>query len=92
MAIGVYFSPASMNKEQYEETLDRLDKAGQGSPRGRLYHACFGEGSNLMVFDIWDTQENFEKFGETLMPILAQLHIDAGQPDVMQVQNIITGS
>ena len=92
MALGVYFAPKSMNKQQYEDVLSELAKAGQAAPPGRLYHACFGEGDNLMVFDIYDSQENFEKFGQTLMPILEKAQIDIGHPDVMPIQNIIKGS
>ena len=42
-----------------------------------------------MVFDIWDSQADFEKFGETLRPILASIPLDPGQPDIMPVINII---
>ena len=71
MAVGIYFSPPSMNAQRYEETLKQLEQAGQGSPRGRLYHTAFGPPDHLMVFDIWDSQENFDAFGGTLMPILS---------------------
>ncbi|HLF71401.1 MAG TPA: hypothetical protein VI759_04550 [Dehalococcoidia bacterium] len=91
MALGVYFHPAKLNRQQYDQSISALEKAGHGSPPGRMYHACFGEGDNLMVFEIWDTQENFAKFGTVLMPILAQVPIDPGQPDVMPIQNIIVG-
>ena len=89
MAIGVYFHPASMNKAQYDEVIQRLEQAGRGSPKGRQYHSCFGEGNHLMVFDIWDTQADFEKFGETLRPILASVSLDPGAPDIMPIVNII---
>ena len=91
MAIGAYFSPVSMNVAQYEDVLKRLEAAGQGAPKGRLYHSSFGPDDHLMVFDIWDTQENFEAFGGVLMPILAQVGIDPGQPDVMPIHKIIKG-
>jgi hypothetical protein len=91
MAVGIYFSPPSMSAQQYEETLKQLEQAGQGSPRGRLYHTAFGPSDHLMVFDIWDSQESFDAFGGTLMPILSQLGIDPGQPDIMPVHKIIQG-
>ena len=92
MAVGVYFHPSKMNKAQYDEAMRKLDKAGQAAPKGRLYHSCFGEGDHLMVFDIWDTRESFQKFGETLMPILASIPLDPGQPDIMPVVNIVKPS
>lgn len=52
MAIGVYFNPPSLSAKQYDETLKRLEAAGAGSPRGRAYHVCFGQESQLQVFDV----------------------------------------
>ena len=89
MALGFYFAPASMTSEKYDETIRRLRKAGAHHPAGRTYHACFGAADKLAVFDVWTSQEAFEKFGQTLMPILAELGVDAGQPSVMEVHNVI---
>jgi hypothetical protein len=91
MAIGIYFRPASMNAEQYDEVIRRLDAAGAGKPPGRSYHVCFGTGDQLQVFDIWDSQEAFDRFGATLMPILQELRLDPGQPMPEPVHNVITG-
>jgi hypothetical protein len=43
------------------------------------------------VFDVWESEESFDAFGQTLMPILAELGIDPGQPQVSEVHNIIQG-
>jgi len=89
MAIGVYFSPAAMSAEKYGECIGLLRKAGAGHPVGRSYHAAFGPKDKLMVFDVWSSQAAFDKFGKTLMPILQQLGIDAGQPTVMPMHKVI---
>ena len=73
MALGVYFSPKSMNTQQCDTCIRKLEAAGAGKPAGRLYHACFGGGDKLAVFDVWDSQQSFDRFGETLMPILKEL-------------------
>ena len=91
MAIGVYVAPVSMNKAQYDACMQKLTEAGQAAPKGRTYHSAFGEGDHLMVFDVWDSQADFEAFGATLMPILASLSIDPGQPDIMEIVNIVQG-
>ena len=72
MAIGIYFAPTSMTVAQYDEIVQRLKKAGAGHPKGRRYHACFGDADKLQVFDVWDSQATFDKFGQTLMPILEE--------------------
>ena len=89
MAIGIYFAPAAMSVEKYDECVKRLRKAGAGNPPGRSYHASFGSKDKLMVFDVWTSQAAFDKFGKTLIPILQQLGIDPGQPSVMPVHNVI---
>lgn len=89
MAIAVYFNPEGMDATKYEDVLRRLDEAGAGSPAGRLHHSSFGPADRLMVYDIWESQETFDVFGQTLMPILAELGVDPGTPDVMPVHKII---
>ena len=89
MAIAIYFHPESMSAAQYDEVIKRLDAAGQGKPKGRTHHSSFGSDDHVMVYDVWDSQEDFDAFGQTLMPILAEVGLDAGQPDVMPVHNVI---
>jgi len=90
MAIGVYFSPRGMNAAQYDECITLLRKAGAGHPTGRTYHACFGTGSNLAVFDVWTSQAAFDKFGKTLMPIMERLGMDTSPPQIMPIHKVIT--
>jgi hypothetical protein len=90
MAIGMYFNPESMSAEQYDEVIRRLEEAGAGRPKGRLHHSCFGPPDAVMVYDVWESQEAFDDFGQTLMPILKELGIDPGQPQVMPIHNMIT--
>jgi len=89
MAIGIYFAPPSMSVAQYNECIALLRKAGAGNPAGRSYHAAFGPADKIMVFDVWTSQAAFDKFGRTLMPILQQLGLDAGQPSVMPMHKVI---
>ena len=91
MAIVIRFAPQGMNAAKYDEIIRRLEEAGEGAPAGRLYRVCFGDEDNLRVSDIWDSMENFEKFGQTMMPIMQDLGIDAGQPEIIEVHNIIEG-
>ena len=88
MAIGVYFASQSMNAQQYSDILKQLEAAGAGSPKGRLYHAAFGDTNDLEVFDVWDSQADFDAFGVILMPIVAKVGLNP-QPQIMPVHNII---
>lgn len=89
MALGFYFHSEGMTTEKYDSVIKQLEAAGQGSPKGRVHHSCFGPPDGLMVYDVWTSQEEFDAFGETLMPILKDNGIDVGQPDVMPVHNLI---
>jgi hypothetical protein len=90
MALAILFTPASMNTSQYDECIRQLDQAGAAAPQGRLFHACYGSGDRLQVFDIWDSQETFVRFGEKLMPILQRLGVDPGPPQVSTLHNTLS--
>lgn len=91
MALIVHFAPKGMDDKKYAEVLRRLEAAGAGAPAGRLHHACYGDRKALRVTDIYDTPQSFDAFGKTLVPILASLEIEVGQPEVIEVHNIIQG-
>ena len=42
----------------------------------------------VSVFDVWDSVEQFQKFGETLLPLMKKLGADPGQPQIMKVHNL----
>ena len=92
MALGFYFRPQSFPKERYDEVVRRLDQAGASSPPGRSYHfAWVGKDGAIEVFDVWDSPESFERFGETLVPIMNELGADPGEPTIVEIHNMVLG-
>ena len=90
MAFGMYFKPDGFTKENCDEVIQRLEQAGAGSPPGRTYHFAFtGPDGHIEVFDVWESQEEFQRFGETLVPIMNELGSDPGQPYVAEIHNTI---
>jgi hypothetical protein len=89
MAMAMYFHPQGFSAGLYDDAIKRLEDAGQGRPDGRLHHSAFGPSDNLMIYDVWESQAQFDKFGETLIPILTDLGVDPGAPDVMELHNFI---
>jgi hypothetical protein len=89
MKIAVYFHPKSLSQQQYGSAIAELEAAGASHPAGRVHHSCFGPEGDLMVYEIWESQQAFEEYGHVLMPILQRTGIDPGTPDVMAVHNII---
>lgn len=91
MALGMYFAPASFTPARYDDTITRLEAAGAGAPAGRLFHFAIEADGLIQVFDVWDSQESFEAFGATLVPIMTELGVDPGEPQVSPIHNIIKG-
>ncbi len=91
MPLGLYFTPSSFTKARYDDTIKRLEAAGAGAPAGRLYHCAMEADGLIQVFDVWDSQESFEAFGATLVPIMTELGADPGTPMISPVHNIIKG-
>jgi hypothetical protein len=91
MALGMYFTPSSFTKAQYNDAIGRLEAAGAGAPAGRLYHVALETDGQIQVFDVWESEAAFEAFGATLVPIMTELGADPGQPQVSPVHNIIPG-
>ncbi len=91
MSFVLRFTPTGFTAAKYEEVINKLNEAGAGAPKGRSYHVCFGDPDNLFVSDIWDNMEDFQAFGQTLVPIMNAIGVDPGQPVVIPVHNIIVG-
>lgn len=90
MSLLIRFAPASVTTtEQYDETLRRLQEAGDFPPDGMDYHVCFLSDGNVRVSEIWDSREQLDAFGERLMPILEEVGIDPGQPEILEIHNIV---
>jgi hypothetical protein len=91
MALGIYFAHGGFTAEKYETAIKKLEDSGQGSPKGRTLHVALESGGDINVFDIWESQEEFDAFGATLLPILGELGVELGAPMVAQVHNVIRG-
>jgi hypothetical protein len=89
MSVLVRFAPSNATTEQYDDSIRRLQDSGDFPPDGLEYHVCFLSDGNVRVSEIWDSTEQFQAFGERLMPILADLGIDAGRPETFEVYNSV---
>jgi hypothetical protein len=89
MALGIYFMHLGFTPEKYDEAITRLDAVGAGSPKGRSSHFALESEGVIQVFDVWDSQEDFDAFGETLVPILTELGVKLSAPMVANIYNAI---
>ena len=91
LALGIYFVHEGFTPEKYDSAIKRLEAAGGGKPKGRTYHFALESNGEIQVFDIWESQQDFDAFGPTLMPILTELGVGLKEPMVATVHNVIAG-
>ena len=90
MSVLIRFAPSDeATTEQYDETVRRLEAQGDFPPDGMELHVAFVADGNLRVSEVWDSQEQLSAFGERLMPVLADVGINPGEPEILQVHNVI---
>lgn len=88
MAIAVLFE-ADGTWAQYEEALKKLDEAGWGAPKARLYHVAGPTDTGFRAVDIWESPETFEEFGRVLVPIVQEVGFTPPEPRVWPAEKII---
>jgi hypothetical protein len=91
MALGIYFAHVGFTPEKYSDVIKQLEAAGAGSPKGRTFHVALESDGAVQVFDIWESQEEFDAFGSTLVPILTEAGVELQEPMVATVLNVIKG-
>ena len=91
MALGFYFVHDGFTPEKYDSAIKQLEAAGAGAPKGRTFHVALESDGAIQVFDIWESQADFDAFGETLLPILGDLGVELNPPMAANVHNVIQG-
>jgi hypothetical protein len=89
MALGFYITAKGFTQERYDTTLVQLEEAGVGAPDGRISHLALSTDGEIQVFDVWESQEAFDAFGVTLLPILVAAGVEINEPRVALVHNTI---
>ncbi len=79
-----------MTAERYDAVLPTIEASGEWPPKGLEYHVAFVADGSFRVSEVWDSREQFEAFGERLMPILTQGGVElAGPPEIIETHNTI---
>jgi hypothetical protein len=93
--VAVFQSP-SFTQEQYEESVrkltdgkDRLDSPADWPVEGLLAHIAGQGESGFRVVDVWESEDAFRRFGETLMPVLQEIGVE-GQPEIYPAHTLVT--
>ena len=93
VAVGVQSDVTGMTLEQYDDVIHRMgfEPCGAGAP-GALFHWVTKTDDGIRVTEVWETQEDFEKFAEEKIgPITQEVGIQS-QPTTtyFDVHNYLT--
>jgi hypothetical protein len=89
VSILVRFSPPSLTAEQYDAVLARLYEEGIQPAPGLELEVCFGSGDQMKVSVLFDSKEHLDAFGARLQPILSEMGVNPGEPEIVEVHNVI---
>ena len=91
MSIVVRYAPVpATTTEQYDEVVRRLQESGEMPADGFDYHVAFFSEGQLLVSEVWDSLEQFQAFGQRVMPLLADVALEhSGELEILEVHNII---
>ena len=89
MTVALLFTPASMTVEQYDRVTKLLKASGSDAPPGRRFHACFGPAGHLTVFEVWDSVDELETFGATVLPLLANEQVAMAPAEPLEIHGLI---
>ena len=89
MAIVVEFNISGMTADQYDRVVQELEASDAGSPEGRTFHVAAPTDTGWFVVDVWESEEHFDRFGQTLVPILMAAGVTPAQPEIRPVHHIM---
>ena len=89
MSILIRFSPPSLTAEQYDSIVARLYEEGIHPAPGLELEVCYGSEDQMKVSVLFDSQEHLDAFGARLQPILAEMGMNPGEPEIIEVHNVI---
>jgi len=91
MAILITGEVPGLTAEQYDKVNDAMGVSSSASDiDGLICHTACPTDSGMVISDVWESQEAFERFiSGRLMPAFQQLGIDATgpEPKVLPVYN-----
>jgi hypothetical protein len=89
VSVVVRYQPAGLTRQQYDEVNRRLEGSAAWPPDGMDMHVMFGTEGDLRVSEIWDSEEQWRAFADTLLPVLNEVGVRmGGDPEVFQVHEL----
>jgi hypothetical protein len=96
VAVVAVFQSPSLTQERYEESVrkltggrDRMESPGDWPVEGLLAHIAGQGETGFRVVDVWESEDAFRRFGETLMPVLQEMGVE-GQPEIYPAHTFVS--
>lgn len=95
MAIGVLFEFPGVSAEQYEEVCRNLNNGelmttlADWPNEGCLFHVAGPTEGGFRIVDVWESAEAFQRFGETLVPLLEKVAFPQVEPQIFPVHTFV---
>ncbi len=64
MAVGMLMQAPGLNAELYDSVMEHLEWEERDLPTGFVSHYAGPTKDGWLVFDVWESQEDFERFYE----------------------------
>ena len=92
MAIVMIHDVSEGSLAQYDQIIRELEAGGNGHPPGRLSHVAARKGDGYLVVDVWESQEDLDRFARTLVPLLERAGGPVPPPQIYPVHNVVAGT
>jgi hypothetical protein len=89
MRIAMYSHHPDLTLEMFDQIDRRIHEALGGEPKGMIHHSVIGAGQGVTVYEIWESEEEFQAFGQLLMPIIADFGLGPGHPVISPVHRLV---
>ncbi|MBO9682104.1 MAG: hypothetical protein J7502_05455 [Flavisolibacter sp.] len=88
--VVIQFNFPNVSLEQYDGVWNDLRAKGHTHPKGMISHVgAQTPDGGLLVVDVWESQEAFDEFGKTLMPLITKNDIPMVQPKVFPAHYVL---
>ena len=91
MSIVVRYHLTGLTRAAYDEMSRRMENAGVWPPEALEMHVLFGSEGDLRVSEIWDSEDQWRAFMDSMLPVLQDVGVALeNEPEVFEVHEFET--
>jgi hypothetical protein len=93
MAMAFELRFAGGTTDQYDQVIQKMGFSKEGTgPPGALFHWVAATDEGLLVVDVWESQEVFDRFArEQIVPYTQEIGLPSPEIRSYQVHNYLVG-